>query len=78
MFFTSIALFFLTLSILCAIPVILTYIETGLVPRIPTTVLSVGFGLCAGVSFAIAVILDSVKKVRQEIRRFNYLKFKGE
>ena len=78
LFFTGVALGFFVLSLLCAIPVILTYLETGLVPRIPTTVLSVGFGLCAGVSFAIAVILDSLKKVRQEARRFTYLNFKGK
>ncbi|MGN0919256.1 MAG: glycosyltransferase [Alphaproteobacteria bacterium] len=76
LFFSGVALGFFILSLLCAIPVILTYLETGLVPRIPTTVLSVGFGLCSGVSFAIAVILDSLKKVRQEVRRFAYLNFK--
>jgi len=76
LFFTGAAFGFFVLSLLCAIPVILTYLETGLVPRIPTTVLSVGFGLCAGVSFAIAVILDSLKKVRQEMRRFTYLNVK--
>ena len=78
LFFTGVACAFFVLSLLCAIPVILNYLETGLVPRIPTTVLSVGFGLCAGVSFAIAVILDSLKKVRQEARRFTYLNFKGK
>lgn len=76
LFFSCVALGFFILSLLCAIPVIWTYLETGLVPRVPTTVLSVGFGLCAGVSFAIAVILDSVKKLRQEIRRFTYLNYK--
>ena len=60
-------------SVLCAIPVILHYLETGLVPRIPTAILSVGFMLCAGVSLAMALILDTVSKTRMEIRRMKYL-----
>lgn len=61
------------LSILCAIPVIVQFIETGLVPRFPTAILSVGFMLCAGVSLAIALILDTVAKTRMELRRMKYL-----
>ena len=61
------------LSLLCAIPVIMHYLETGLVPRIPTAVLSVGLMLAAGVSLAMALILDTVAKTRQELRRMKYL-----
>lgn len=73
LFFGLGALFFLILSVLCAVPVIIHYLETGLVPRIPTAVLSVGLGICAGVSLAIALILDTVSKTRQEGRRMRYL-----
>lgn len=73
LFFGLGALVFFILSVLCAIPVVLHYFETGLVPRIPTTILSVGLGLCGGVSLAIALILDTVAKTRQEIRRMRYL-----
>ena len=61
------------LSILCAIPVIIQYMETGLVPRFPTAILSVGLMLCAGVSLAMALILDTVAKTRMELRRMKYL-----
>ena len=61
------------LSLLCAIPVIMHYLETGLVPRIPTAVLSVGLMLASGVSLAMALILDTVAKTRQELRRMKYL-----
>lgn len=61
------------LSVLCAVPVIYEYWQTGLVPRVPTTILSVGLMLCAGVSLTLALILDSVAKSRQEFRRMKYL-----
>lgn len=63
------------LSLLCAVPVISHYLQTGLVPRIPTVVLSVGLMLCAGVALAIALILDTVSKTRKEIRRMQYLRY---
>ena len=73
LFFGMGAVVLFILSLLCAIPVIIHYLETGLVPRIPTAVLSVGLMLAAGVSLAMALILDTVAKTRQELRRMKYL-----
>ena len=73
LFFGMGAIILAILSILCAIPVIIQFMETGLVPRIPTAILSVGFMLCAGVSLAMALILDTVSKARKEFRRMKYL-----
>jgi len=61
------------LSILCAIPVIIEYYHTGLVPKIPTAILSVGLMLSSGVCLAMALILDTVSKTRLELRRMTYL-----
>lgn len=73
LFFGLGAIVLFVLSLLSAIPVIMHYLETGLVPRIPTAVLSVGLMLASGVSFAMALILDTVAKTRQELRRMKYL-----
>lgn len=73
LFFGMGAIFSFVLSLLCAIPVVLHYLETGLVPRIPTTILSVGLMICGGVSLAMALILDTVAKTRAEVRRMQYL-----
>lgn len=73
LFFGVGAIVLFLLSLICAIPVIVHYLETGLVPRIPTAVLSVGLGLCGGVSLAMALILDTVSKARKETRRMRYL-----
>ena len=72
-FFGMGAIILALLSVACAIPVIFEYMETGLVPRFPTAILSVGLMLGAGVSLAIALILDTVAKTRIELRRMKYL-----
>ena len=73
LFFGMGSIFLAFLSLLCAIPVIIQYLETGLVPRFPTAILSVGLMLAAGVSLAMALILDTVSKTRMELRRMKYL-----
>lgn len=61
------------LSLILAIPVLLTYFETGLVPRLPTALLSAAIALIGGVSWAIGLILDTVSNSRKELRRMRYL-----
>ena len=73
LFFGLGSLILAILSLFCAIPVILEYMKTGLVPRFPTAILSVGFMLGAGVCLAMALILDTVAKTRMELRRMKYL-----
>lgn len=54
-------------------PVVSTYLETGLVPRLPTAVLSMGLMLLAFLSLACGLILDTVTHGRRELRRLHYL-----
>lgn len=61
------------LSLILGIPVLLTYFETGLVPRLPTALLSAAIALIGGVSWAIGLILDTVSNSRKELRRMRYL-----
>lgn len=55
------------------IPVILTFFETGLVPRLPTAVLSMGLVVLGWLSIFAGIILDVVTKARQEFKRLTYL-----
>ena len=50
-----------------------TYLETGLVPRLPTAVLATGLMLLAFLSGAIGLVLDTVTRGRREIKRLAYL-----
>ena len=54
-------------------PVVLQFMHTGLVPRLPTAVLATGFVLLAFLSFGIGLVLDSVARGRKEAKRIAYL-----
>jgi glycosyltransferase involved in cell wall biosynthesis len=60
-------------SVLLSIPLVLTYLETGLVPRIPTAVLCVGLVLLAVLSAMCGLILDTVTRGRREMKRLAYI-----
>ena len=61
------------ISIGLSIPLIFTYIETGLVPRLPTAVLAVGTMLLGFLSMTCGLILDTVTHGRRELKRLAYL-----
>ena len=60
-------------SVGLAVPVLITYSETGLVPRLPTAVLSTGIMLIAFLSLLCGLVLDTVTRGRQEMKRLHYL-----
>jgi glycosyltransferase involved in cell wall biosynthesis len=61
------------MSLVLAIPLVLTYIETGLVPRLPTAVLAAALMILAFLSLTCGLILDSVTRTRREAKRLAYL-----
>ncbi|HEY3785388.1 MAG TPA: glycosyltransferase family 2 protein [Steroidobacteraceae bacterium] len=56
-----------------SVPVIETYLKTGLVPRLPTAVLSTGIMLLAFLCFFCGLILETVTRGRVEAKRLHYL-----
>jgi len=72
-FFTAIGVFFALLSIGLAVPVIITYLEEGLVPRLPTAVLSMGLMIVAILSVSSGLVLDTVTRGRREMKLLAYL-----
>lgn len=61
------------LSIGVAMPVVIEYIHTGLVPRFPTAILAASIMLLACLSLTCGLILDTVTHSRREIKRLAYL-----
>jgi glycosyltransferase involved in cell wall biosynthesis len=61
------------ISIGLAIPIFFTYVQEGLVPRLPTAVLSTGLMLLAFLSIAVGLILDTVTRGRRELKLIAYL-----
>jgi glycosyltransferase involved in cell wall biosynthesis len=72
-FFTVIGVFLMLVSIGLAIPVIITYLEEGLVPRLPTAVLSMGLMIVAVLSVTSGLVLDTVTRGRREMKLLAYL-----
>jgi glycosyltransferase involved in cell wall biosynthesis len=66
-----------SLSVLLSVPILIYYFETGLVPRLPTAVLSTGLMLLAFFSMFSGLILDSVARGRKEAKLLWYLSHKG-
>lgn len=62
-------------SIVLGIPLIVEYVQTGLVTRMPTAVLVVGLGLTGAVTWTIGLILDGVLRARREQSRLSYLQY---
>ena len=72
-FFSTLFGLFAVALIILSIPVITTYLDTGLVPRLPTAVLATGLMLLGFLSLACGLILDTVTRGRQELKRLQYL-----
>lgn len=73
LFFGWVATLFAVLSVVLAIPLIITYVQTGLVPRFPTAILSTGLMILAFLNLFAGLILDTVVRGRREMRRLAYL-----
>ena len=72
-FFTAIGIFLMLVSIGLAIPIIITYLEYGIVPRLPTAVLSMGLMILAVLSISSGLVLDTVTRGRREMKLLAYL-----
>jgi glycosyltransferase involved in cell wall biosynthesis len=68
-----VALLLAILSLVLAYPLLIEYLATGLVPRLPTALLSTGIMLLAYLSLFSGLILDTVTRGRQEAKRLRYL-----
>src|SRR4030095_4847004 len=60
-------------SVGLAIPVLITYLEEGIVPRLPTAVLSMGLMIVAALSISSGLVLDTVTRGRREMKLLAYL-----
>ena len=67
----SLALLFTATGI--SVPLLVTYVETGLVPRLPTAIVAMGLVLLSLVSAISGLILDAIAKTRIEAKHLTYL-----
>ena len=76
-FFGGIAAFLALVALILIYPVVIEYLQTGLVRRFPTAILSTGIMLAALLSLTSGAILDTVTRGRWEVKRLQYLALKG-
>ena len=72
-FFIAIGVILALTSIALAIPIIVTYLKVGVVPRLPTAVLSMGLMILAVLSVSSGLVLDTVTRGRREMKLLAYL-----
>ena len=73
LFYGGIGLLLLLAALLLAVPLVMTYLDTGLVPRVPTAILVTGMTIVAVLCLFAGLILDTVTRGRREVRRLAYL-----
>jgi glycosyltransferase involved in cell wall biosynthesis len=76
-FFGALFALFAIASLILGIPVVLEFLQTGFVPRLPTAVLAVALMLLAFLSLFSGLILDTVTRGRWELKRLAYLAING-
>jgi glycosyltransferase involved in cell wall biosynthesis len=74
-FFRAIAVALAAISIALAFPIVVTFLQEGIVPRFPTAILATGLMLSALLSFASGLVLDTVARGRREVKLLAYLRY---
>jgi glycosyltransferase involved in cell wall biosynthesis len=77
LFYGGLGALLLIAAVILAVPLVLTYFDTGLVPRFPTAILVTGMVVIAVLSFFAGLILDTVTRGRRELRRLFYLSYQA-
>ena len=74
-FFNFIAMVFMISGLILGYPLIITWMETGTVPRIPTAIIVMGLIVLSSICVTCGLVLDCVAKGRKEAKRLSYLIF---
>jgi glycosyltransferase involved in cell wall biosynthesis len=61
------------LSALAGMPILFTYWETGLVPRLPSAILAAGLAQMSALSLTCGLIIEAISASRREFKRMRYL-----
>jgi len=72
-FFFAIFAALAVISVALGIPVVVQFLATGLVPRLPTALLATGLMILAFLSLFCGLVLDTVTRGRRELKRLIYL-----
>lgn len=74
-FYGALSLSTALLGFALGVPLLLTYLETGLVPRIPTAILITALAVVSMLAMVAGLVLDAVARARRELRALAYLRW---
>jgi hypothetical protein len=77
LFFGAIAIFFALFALILGTSIVIEFVHTGLVPRLPTALLATGLMVIAFLSLMSGLILDTVTRGRWASKRLAYLSIRG-
>ncbi|CAH1687898.1 Glycosyltransferase involved in cell wall biosynthesis [Hyphomicrobiales bacterium] len=72
-FFAAVAAILALVAVALGVPVVITFAETGLVPRLPTALLATGLVISSLLALTAGLVLDSVARARREFKLLSYL-----
>ncbi len=72
-FFSAIFAILAAVSVALGVPVVIDFLKTGLVGRLPTAVLATGLMILAFLNLFCGLVLDTVTRGRRELKRLIYL-----
>lgn len=76
-FYSCVSAFLITLSFILGVPIIIEFLNTGLVPRFPTAILVTGIMIIAIISLICGLILDAVSEASTVNKRLKYLEYRS-
>jgi glycosyltransferase involved in cell wall biosynthesis len=76
LFHSVVAALFALVGLVLGIPVVLEYLDTGLVLRLPTAILAAAIELLATMTFFLGLTLSALKRTKDENMRLVYLSMK--
>lgn len=77
LFYSVIAAMLWSISAILGAPLVITYLESGLVPRLPTGVLVTGLAVIGSISFVCGILLDAITHARREAKLLAYMSMSG-
>jgi glycosyltransferase involved in cell wall biosynthesis len=77
LFYGSISTMLMLASVILALPIVSEFLQTGLVPRLPTAILTASIMLLAFLAGTAGLILDAVLISRRELKRLHYLSYRA-
>jgi len=73
LFFAIIGSVLLLAALVSGGPVVMQFLHTGLVPKLPSALLATGLVLLSSLTLVCGLVLDSVERGRKEMKRLAYL-----